>query len=135
LPWRAADNRLKWRRQATLKNNERDGLARHHDVEPEAFSVGDPMLMLASSTGFGAAFFTVILVVMASISDGPHVWLTTLEAARRARVGVKTIYRAIRDGTLRAAAVDGRRKYVMRPEWVDAWHEANAKPVELHRER
>jgi excisionase family DNA binding protein len=48
-------------------------------------------------------------------------WLTVGEAARRARCGVKTIYREVRAGRLRAARIGGRRELRLRPEWVDDW--------------
>jgi excisionase family DNA binding protein len=48
-------------------------------------------------------------------------WLTVREAATRARCGVKTIYREVNAGRLRAARVGGRRELRLLPEWVDAW--------------
>ena len=42
-------------------------------------------------------------------SPAPSPWLTAAEAAARARVGVKTIYRETRAGRLRAARIGGRR--------------------------
>lgn len=48
-------------------------------------------------------------------------WLTVEEAALRARCGVKTIYREVRAGRLRAARVGGRRELRLLPEWVDDW--------------
>ena len=57
-------------------------------------------------------------------------WLTPKEAAQRARCGVKTIYRETKLGRLRAARVGGRRDLRIRPEWVDAWLDKAAKPVE-----
>jgi excisionase family DNA binding protein len=52
---------------------------------------------------------------------GQSPWLTVKEAATRARCGVKTIYREVRAGRLRAARVGGRRELRLLPEWVDAW--------------
>ncbi|MGE3959941.1 MAG: helix-turn-helix domain-containing protein [Vicinamibacterales bacterium] len=62
-------------------------------------------------------------------ASGP--WLTVREAAARARVGAKLIYREVASGRLRAARVGGRRDLRFRPEYVDAWLEASATPVEV----
>jgi excisionase family DNA binding protein len=51
----------------------------------------------------------------------PSPWLTVAEAAQRARCGVKTVYREVQAGRLRAARIGGRRELRLRPEWVDAW--------------
>ena len=59
--------------------------------------------------------------------DSP--WLTAAEAAHRARVGVKTIYRETRAGKLRGARVGGRRELRYLPDWVDSWLESTATPV------
>jgi len=48
-------------------------------------------------------------------------WLTVAEAAERARVGLKLIYREVKAGRLRAAKVGGRRELRILPEWIDAW--------------
>lgn len=48
-------------------------------------------------------------------------WLTVNEAAERARCGIKTIYREVRAGRLKAARIGGRRELRLLPEWVDAW--------------
>jgi excisionase family DNA binding protein len=48
-------------------------------------------------------------------------WLTVEQAAERARCGVKTIYREVRAGRLRAARIGGRRELRLRAEWVDDW--------------
>ena len=48
-------------------------------------------------------------------------WLAVSEAAVRARCGVKTIYREVRAGRLRAARIGGRRELRVKPEWVDEW--------------
>ncbi|MBL8141847.1 MAG: helix-turn-helix domain-containing protein [Acidobacteria bacterium] len=60
------------------------------------------------------------------MEDQNNVWLTVREAAKRARCGVKTVYREVVAGRLRAARVGGRRSLRFRPEWVDAWMEASA---------
>jgi excisionase family DNA binding protein len=46
-------------------------------------------------------------------------WLTTEEAAARMRVGVKTVYREVRAGRLRAARIGGRRSLRFTADWVD----------------
>jgi len=48
-------------------------------------------------------------------------WLTVEEAAHQARCGIKTIYREVRAGRLRAARVGGRRELRLLPAWVDEW--------------
>ncbi len=53
-------------------------------------------------------------------------WLTVDQAAARAQLGTKAIYRAVRSGRLRAARVGGRRQLRFRSEWIDAWLEATA---------
>lgn len=48
-------------------------------------------------------------------------WLTVDEAAARARCGVKTIYRAVRSGQLRAVRIGGRRELRFLESWIDDW--------------
>jgi excisionase family DNA binding protein len=48
-------------------------------------------------------------------------WIGVKEAARRARCGVKLLYREIRAGRLQAARVGGRRELRLQPQWVDDW--------------
>lgn len=60
-------------------------------------------------------------------------WLVVGEAAERAKVGPRTIYAEAKAGRLRAARVGGRRELRFRPEWIDAWLEATAEPVEVSR--
>jgi excisionase family DNA binding protein len=48
-------------------------------------------------------------------------WLTVRQAAQRAQCGIKTIYREVAAGRLRAAKVGGRRELRIRVEWVDEW--------------
>lgn len=48
-------------------------------------------------------------------------WLTVVEAAERARCGVKTLYREVRAGRLKAARIGGRRELRFLPEWIDQW--------------
>jgi excisionase family DNA binding protein len=57
-------------------------------------------------------------------------WLTVGEAATRARVGVKLIYREVQAGRLRAARIGGRRDLRILPEWIDEWLVGTATPVE-----
>ena len=56
-------------------------------------------------------------------------WLTAFEAAERSKVGLKTVYREVKAGRLRAARVGGRRELRLLPEWVDAWLESTSTPV------
>jgi excisionase family DNA binding protein len=58
-------------------------------------------------------------------------WLTPKEAAQRARCGVKTIYREVGAGRLRAARVGGRRELRFKVGWVDEWLEATATLIEV----
>ena len=62
---------------------------------------------------------TRVLVDTATESTTP--WIDVNEAARRARCGVKLLYREIRAGRLQAARVGGRRELRLRAEWIDAW--------------
>ena len=48
-------------------------------------------------------------------------WLTVKEAAERARCGVKTVYREVAAGRLKAARVGGRRELRFLAEWIDQW--------------
>jgi excisionase family DNA binding protein len=61
-----------------------------------------------------------------TMTDLPTQWLTVREASAYSRCGVKTLYRAVQRGELRAARVGGRRKLVLRREWLDAYLEATA---------
>ena len=58
-------------------------------------------------------------------------WLDAKGAARRASVSAATIAREARAGRLRAAKVGGRKAWRFRPEWIDAWLEQTATPVEV----
>jgi excisionase family DNA binding protein len=61
-------------------------------------------------------------------------WLTVKQAAARAQVGPKLIYReCAAGGRLRHARVGGRRDLRFLAEWVDAWLVATATPVECRR--
>jgi excisionase family DNA binding protein len=69
------------------------------------------------------------------VADEQPTWLTVKQAAARAQVGPKTIYRAVhsRQAPLRAAVVGGRRDLRFLAAWVDAWLEQSATPVEVSR--
>jgi excisionase family DNA binding protein len=59
-------------------------------------------------------------------------WLTVKQAAARAQVGPKLIYRECRAGRLlRHARIGGRRDLRFKPEWIDEWLEASSTPVEI----
>jgi excisionase family DNA binding protein len=58
-------------------------------------------------------------------------WLTAEQAAARAQVGVKLIYREVTAHRLRAARIGGRRQLRFLPEWIDFWLQATATPVEV----
>lgn len=58
-------------------------------------------------------------------------WLTAEQAAARAQVGLKLVYREVKAKRLRAARVGGRRALRLLPAWVDQWLEASSKPVEI----
>lgn len=58
-----------------------------------------------------------------------QVWLTVRDAAARAQCSDKIIYRAAKTGKLRRATAFGSLRF--KPEWVDAWLEGSATPVEV----
>lgn len=60
-------------------------------------------------------------------------WLVASEAASYARLSQKTLYREARLGRLRHARVGGRRELRFRREWIDAWLDATAEPIEVRR--
>jgi excisionase family DNA binding protein len=61
-----------------------------------------------------------------------QVWLTVEGVASHVQCGPKVVYRAVKNGKLRAARIDGRGDLRFKLEWVDAWVESLA-PVELPR--
>lgn len=61
------------------------------------------------------------------------VWLTVKQAAARAQVGPKLIYREVAASRLRAARIGGRRDLRCLPEWVDEWLKASSTPIEVKR--
>ena len=66
-----------------------------------------------------------------SRDDERSPWLTVPDAARRARCGVKLIYRAVHMGRLRAAKIGGRQELRFLAEWVDVWVTASSEPVSV----
>jgi excisionase family DNA binding protein len=64
--------------------------------------------------------------------DDTQIWLVTKEAAARARVGPKTVFREVHAGRLKAARVGGRRELRFRPAWVDQWLEERSTPVVIN---
>ena len=58
-------------------------------------------------------------------------WLTVDQARQVAQCGAKLIYREIKASRLRAARIGNRRDLRSRRDWVDAWLEASATPVEV----
>lgn len=60
-------------------------------------------------------------------------WRTAEEAAARAQVGLKLIYREVKAGRLRAARVGGRRDLRLLDQWVDDWLISTAVPAELRK--
>jgi excisionase family DNA binding protein len=58
-------------------------------------------------------------------------WRTVPEAARRAGVGDKTIYKEVRAGRLRAARIGGRRDIRILDDWLDDWLVRSSTPVEI----
>ena len=54
------------------------------------------------------------------MTNQTHDWLTVREAAAHARCGVKTVYREVVAGRLKAARLGGRRSLSFRQHWVDA---------------
>ena len=63
-------------------------------------------------------------------TPAPDAWLRLPEAAQLVQLHPATLRRAIRDGTLRAARVGGRRSIRIRRTWLDAWLERSTTPVE-----
>ena len=68
------------------------------------------------------------LLVNAERHETP--WITVDEAAKRARCGIKLIYREVRAGRLKAVRIGGRRELRLRPDWIDAW--LNRDPLDSH---
>ena len=53
-------------------------------------------------------------------------WLNVREGAEYAGVCRDTIYTACERGELRHGRISGRRKIILRPQWIDAWLERHA---------
>jgi excisionase family DNA binding protein len=53
-------------------------------------------------------------------------WRRVRQRAAELNVGPRTIYNAIRLGELRAAAVNGRKDYVIHDDWIREWLERKA---------
>jgi len=60
-------------------------------------------------------------------------WLPVAEASAVAKVGAKFLYREVKAGRLRAARIGGRRDIRIHRDWIGAWLEASAEPVEIRR--
>ena len=60
-------------------------------------------------------------------------WLSVAEAAEYAGLSRDTIYTACERDELRHAHVSGRRKILVRPQWIDAWLERHAPDVQSGR--
>jgi len=58
-------------------------------------------------------------------------WLTAAGSAEYLQSGVKLVYREVAAGRLRAARIGGRRALRIKVEWLDAYLEAMAEPVEV----
>ena len=56
-------------------------------------------------------------------------WLRVAEAAEYTGLSRDTIYTACERGELRHVHVGGRRKILLRPQWIDAWLERHASDV------
>jgi len=61
------------------------------------------------------------------------VWLTVKQAAARAQVGPKTIYREVRASRLRAARIGDRRDIRIHRDWISEWLIASSTPTEVTR--
>ena len=59
------------------------------------------------------------------------IWLTVEQAAARAQVGKRLIYREVAAGRLRAAKIGGRRELRFRESFVDEWLDKSAAAVEV----
>jgi excisionase family DNA binding protein len=56
-------------------------------------------------------------------------WLRVAEAAEYTGLSRDTIYTACERDELRHVHVNGRRKILLRPQWIDAWLERHASDV------
>ena len=53
--------------------------------------------------------------------EKPSPWLTVKEAAKRARCGIKLIYREVKAERLQATQLGGRRELRFQANWIDDW--------------
>jgi excisionase family DNA binding protein len=67
------------------------------------------------------------------MSGDAQTWLTAEQIAAYAQVGVKTVYREVKAGRLRAAVVGGRRELRFRKEFADLWLEQCVRPQEIQK--
>ena len=65
------------------------------------------------------------------MTDVAMEWLTIKQACPVAQVGPKLLRREGNAGRLRAARIGSRREIRIRRDWIDAWLEASATPVEV----
>lgn len=63
----------------------------------------------------------------------PSRWLTAKQSSAYVQASEKLIYREVKAGRLRAARIGGRRDLRFLAEWLDAWLERSATPVEIGR--
>ena len=61
-------------------------------------------------------------------------WLRVAEAAEYTGLSQDTIYTACERGELRHVHVSGRRKILLRRQWIDAWLERHAPDVQSGRD-
>ena len=66
-------------------------------------------------------------------TTAPSPWLTAQQAAARAQVGIKLLYKERKAGRLRAARIGGRRDLRFLDVWIDEWLQASSTPVEVRR--
>jgi len=66
------------------------------------------------------------------ITETERFWLTVEQVADEVQVGVKSVYRAIANGRLRAARLNSRRGPIrVHRDWIREWMKASATPVEV----
>ena len=64
------------------------------------------------------------------LSPGPRSpWGGVRQRAAELGRGPRTLYRAIQRGELKAAAVNGRKDYIIHDDWVREWLEAKVADV------
>jgi excisionase family DNA binding protein len=66
-----------------------------------------------------------------SAPEAASPWLTLAEACQVAQCGPKLLRREIKAGRLRAARIGGRRDIRVHRDWIDAWLQASAQPIEI----